>query len=81
MISGKPIVCFAGSAKGITHMHDALVVPDHDWQKMGAAILQLLRDPALAKRLGTNARQTAIENFDWQVLSRKVEAIYQSLVN
>lgn len=81
MICGKPIVCFSGAAKGITHMHDALVVPDHDWREMGRAILQLLRDPALAKRLGVNARQTAINNFDWHVLSKKVEAIYESLIN
>jgi 1,2-diacylglycerol 3-alpha-glucosyltransferase len=81
MISGKPIVCFAGGAKGITHMHDALLVRDHDWQEMGEAILKLLRDPELAIRLGSNARETAINNFDWEILSKKVEAIYQSLMN
>jgi 1,2-diacylglycerol 3-alpha-glucosyltransferase len=81
MISGKPIVCFVGGAKGISHMHDALLVRDHDWQGMGEAILKLLRDPELAKSLGSNARQTAINNFDWQVLSKKVEAIYEVLIN
>jgi 1,2-diacylglycerol 3-alpha-glucosyltransferase len=80
MISGKPIVCFAGAAKGITHMHDALTVPDHDWQEMGKSILTLLHDPVLAQRLGTNARQTAINNFDWQVLAKKVETIYANLL-
>jgi glycosyltransferase involved in cell wall biosynthesis len=81
MISRKPVVCFAGGAKGITHMHDALLVRDHDWQAMGEAILKLLRDPELAKSLGSNARQTVINNFDWQILSKEVEAIYEKLMN
>ena len=62
-------------------MHDALLVRDHDWQGMGEAILKLLRDPELAKSLGSNARQTVINNFDWQILSKEVEAIYEKLMN
>jgi 1,2-diacylglycerol 3-alpha-glucosyltransferase len=81
MISGKPIVCFAGGAKGLTHMQDALVVTDHDWQAMGEAILTFLREPELAKRLGANARENAINNFDWRVISKKVAAVYDSVMN
>ncbi|MBV8098685.1 MAG: glycosyltransferase family 4 protein [Verrucomicrobia bacterium] len=81
MISGKPIVCFAGGAKGLTHMQDALVVKDHDWQAMGEAISTFLRDPELAKRLGSNARDNAINNFDWRVISKKVAAVYESIIN
>ena len=80
MISGKPIVCFAGGAKFVTDMQDALVVPDHDWKAMGAAILKLIRDPELAKRLGANARQNAIDNFDWLAVSKRVAAVYESLL-
>jgi 1,2-diacylglycerol 3-alpha-glucosyltransferase len=80
MISGKPIVCFAGGAKGLTHMQDALVVPDHDWQEMGEAILRFLQDPELAETLGGNARQNAVDNFDWRVVSKRVAAVYESLV-
>jgi len=81
MISGKPIVCFAGGAKGLTHMQDALVVADHDWQAMGEAILTFLRDPELAKRLGDNARENAIKNFDWRAISEKVAAVYDRVAN
>lgn len=81
MISGKPIVCFAGGAKFVTDMQDALVVPDHDWKAMGEAILKLIRDPELAKRLGANARQNAIDNFDWLAVSKRVAAVYESLLN
>jgi 1,2-diacylglycerol 3-alpha-glucosyltransferase len=80
MISGKPIVCFAGAAKGVTHLHDAFIVKDHDWQEMAQAILKLMREPELSQTLGLNARRTAIDNFDWEVLSRKVADIYKTLV-
>jgi 1,2-diacylglycerol 3-alpha-glucosyltransferase len=48
MAAGKPTVCFAGAAKGIVHLREALVVPDHDIDAMGRGILTLLRDRELA---------------------------------
>jgi 1,2-diacylglycerol 3-alpha-glucosyltransferase len=79
MMSAKPIVCFAGSAKGVRHLHDALIVPDHEWEKMGEAIVTLIKDPALAKMLGKNAQETVLNNFDWKILAKKVELIYAGL--
>jgi glycosyltransferase involved in cell wall biosynthesis len=61
-------------------MHDALLVPDHDWEKMGEAITTLLREEKLANELAANAQKTVLENLDWQILARKVEAIYAMLV-
>jgi len=79
MMAAKPIVCFAASAKGVTHLHDALIVPDHNWETMGKAILTILRDPVLAKRLGANAQETVLNNFDWRILAKKIEQIYAGL--
>jgi 1,2-diacylglycerol 3-alpha-glucosyltransferase len=81
MISGKPIVCFTGGAKFVTNMQDALIVPDHNWKAMGEAILKFILEPDLAKRLGANARQNAIDNFDWLAVSKRVTAVYESLLN
>jgi 1,2-diacylglycerol 3-alpha-glucosyltransferase len=80
MMAAKPIVCFAGAAKGVRHLHDAFIVPDHDWEKMGEAIVTVLRDPALGKRLGTHARETVLNHFDWRMLAKKVELIYGDLL-
>ncbi len=80
MAAAKPIVCFTGAAKGIRHNHDALLVPDHDWHRLGDGILRLLRDPELATRLAHNARETAVRDFDWRQLAQKVEHVYDSLV-
>jgi hypothetical protein len=78
MAAGRPIACFAGGAKGVRHMHDAYVVPDHDYRELGGGILALLRDQELAARLGAAAKET-VANFDWRRLCRAVEAVYQEV--
>jgi glycosyltransferase involved in cell wall biosynthesis len=80
MMAAKPTVCFAGAAKGVRHLYDAFIVPDHDWEKMGEAIVTVLRDPALAKRLGTQGHDTVLNNFDWRILAKKVELIYADML-
>ena len=80
MALGKPTVCFTGAAKGVSHLHDAFVVPGEDWHGLADGVLALLSDPALAKTIGANARETVITNFDWNRLALNVAAVYESLV-
>ena len=80
MVAGKPIVCFAGSAKGVRHLHDAFIVPDHDWEALSKGIVTLLRNRALAAELGANARATVLADFDWRQICRKIERIYDKLL-
>jgi glycosyltransferase involved in cell wall biosynthesis len=80
MLAGKPIVCFEGAAKGLRHLHDALIVPDCDCEALGNGIVTLLKDRELAARLGANARTTVLTNFDWQIICQKIEHIYDRLL-
>ncbi len=80
MTMSKPSVCFAGGAKGVRHLHDVLVAPDRDWQAMGQEIVTLLSDPLLRARLGTNARETVLRDFDWRSLCAKIDVIYDQLL-
>jgi 1,2-diacylglycerol 3-alpha-glucosyltransferase len=80
MAAGKPIVVFEGSAKGLQHLHHALVVPDHDWQALGYGMLTLIQDPACAARLGQNARRWADEQFSWKTIVGRIEQVYYELV-
>jgi glycosyltransferase involved in cell wall biosynthesis len=79
MAAGKAIVCFAGAAKGVRHMHDAYVVADHDVSAMSRGIVALLRDSALALKLGAAARETVVKDFDWRHLCTDVEAVYEAM--
>lgn len=80
MAAGKPIVVFAGSAKGLQHMQHAIVVPDHDWRAMGRGIVTLLRDRSLAQKLGQNARSWVTEHLGWPPLVKRIEAVYYELL-
>lgn len=46
---------------------DALIVPKNDPAAMAHAVLRILREPELAKKLSMNARKKA-ENHDWCVI-------------
>jgi 1,2-diacylglycerol 3-alpha-glucosyltransferase len=80
MLAGKPIVCFKGAAKGLRHLHDALIVRDHDCEALGNGIVTLLKDRELAVRLGSNARATVLANFDWRIICQRIERIYDGLL-
>ncbi len=79
MAARKPTVCFAGAAKGVKHMQEVLIVPDHDCEALGQGIVTLLRDPALARKLGANARATLVASFDWRTLCHDVETAYEAM--
>jgi glycosyltransferase involved in cell wall biosynthesis len=79
MLAGRPIVSFAGGAKGVRHLHDAYIVANHDCEALGEGIVTLLKDGALAAKLGANARATVLANFDWRQICAKIECIYDRL--
>ncbi len=81
MAASRPIVCFAGAAKGVRHMREALVAPDHDWRQFASEIVTLLHNPELAKRLGTEARRMVLAQFDWHDLCQDIEAVYSAMVD
>ena len=80
MVARKPIVSFVSAAKGVQHLREAWLAPDHDWNALGEGIITLLRDRPLAERLAATARETALREFDWRQLGKKIEAIYESLL-
>jgi glycosyltransferase involved in cell wall biosynthesis len=76
MAAGKPTVCFAGAAKGVEHLREAFVVPDHDLEAMAHGIVTLMRDQALAQHIGDEAKRTILTEFDWKILCTKIENVY-----
>src|SRR5438046_7858144 len=80
MLAGKPIVSFAGGAKGVRHLHDAFIVSNHDCVALGRGIVTLLNDRKLAAELGAHARATVLANFDWRHICAKIERIYDRIL-
>ncbi|MCH5673541.1 glycosyltransferase family 4 protein [Streptomyces gilvus] len=81
MACGTPVV---GSAVGgIPHVvrdeHDGVLVPPGDPDALAAACRRILTDGALADRLGTAGRRSAVERFAWPALTDQYLRLFKSL--
>lgn len=81
MAAGRAIVVAEGSACGLRHLEDAWVVENGTSEGMAAAILALLEDPALAQRLGEQARQRAEREHAWARIAVDVEEVYEEMAS
>ena len=81
MLTGLPCVTtgVGGIPEIAIHEKTALVVPTEDSKELGNAIRRLLSDPALARRLGDEARRHCAANFSYQRMLDKMEEIYRQV--
>jgi glycosyltransferase involved in cell wall biosynthesis len=82
MAAGRPVVA---TAVGHTvHVIDdgvhGLLVPPGNAPALAHAVRRLVRDPALAARLGEAARRRARDRYSREVMVRNFEDFYQNLV-
>ena len=47
---------------------------------LSAAVIDLMKDPALLKQFGAAGRQRAAAEFGWPAVARATLALYQSLI-
>lgn len=59
---------------------NGLLVPVKDSGALAAAIEKLAADPALRRRLGTNARKTIDRRFNWDTRAAEIIHLYNSLL-
>jgi glycosyltransferase involved in cell wall biosynthesis len=81
LAAGKPVVVCRGSAQGIEHLENGWVVEDGDRDGFAEAVLRLLEDEPLRRRLSENARRTVRETFSWESLIPRYEEVYQEVLN
>lgn len=81
MLTGLPCVStgVGGIPEAAIHEKTALVVPAQDPRALGDAIQRLLTDPALARRLGDEARRHCAANFSYQRMLDRMEEIYRQV--
>jgi glycosyltransferase involved in cell wall biosynthesis len=80
MAVGRPIVCFEGSAAGLKHERDALIVPDGDVAAFADAVLRLLGTPQLADRLARSAQELVVSR-SWLQVADRVDDVYMRVTN
>jgi glycosyltransferase involved in cell wall biosynthesis len=80
MASARGIVSFAGSAKLLRDDLTGLVVANRDTDAFARAILRLVDDPALARRLGNAARGEVIDTATWDRAALNCEGVYRMML-
>jgi D-inositol-3-phosphate glycosyltransferase len=78
---GVPVV--ASSVGGLRHVVEdgtsGLLVPPNDPAAFARGIVTILRDPGLARRLGTGAHDRAA-TYPWEVTADRLTSVYEELV-
>ena len=82
MAAGLPVVATAvgGTPELVVEGETGLLVPPRDPAALAQAILTLLNDPELARRLGKNGRYRATTQFTIQQMVQQTENLYQQLI-
>jgi len=82
MASGTPVVCsrIGGLPEVVEDRVTGLLVQPGDVDALHDALYELLRDRALAARLGRNARERALERFTWAACARRCLAAYDEVL-
>ena len=80
MAAGRAIVASEGSAMGVRHLENGLVVEDGDMAGLASAIVRLLDNPLLARQLGAEAQRTVEAEYGWDQGCRSIEAVYARAV-
>lgn len=75
---GRPVLgaCSGGIPDAVAHEDSGLLVPPDDPAAAAVALVRLLGDPALARRLGEGGRRRAREVLSWE---RAARAIFETM--
>ncbi len=81
MACAKPVIAsnIGGPAEIIQHQKTGLLVPPAQPKILATKILELLSNETELKKMGANARKTAIEKYSWEKISEKYHSLYQTL--
>ena len=80
MATGLPVVATRIGGTPALVGDAGLLVPPGDPSALAAALLDLVRDPAAASRLGVAARSRALAEFGMNRMLERVEALYRRLL-
>lgn len=82
MACGLPAVCFdfkCGPRDIIVEGENGLIVPDGDIEGLAEAIVRLMRDEELRKRMGENAKRV-VETYSEERVMRMWEDLYEEIL-
>ncbi len=69
-----------GSSEVIIDGETGLLVPPKDPEKLAEAIIMLLENKVLRNRLKMNARKYIVATHDWEIITDRIEKVYEKCV-
>jgi glycosyltransferase involved in cell wall biosynthesis len=81
MAAGLPVVATAvgGNPELVRDGREGLLVPPRDGRRLAGEVARLLDDPALARRLGANARARVERHYSREAMVRRFQEFYRRL--
>lgn len=78
----KPVIAgrSGGMMDAVIDAKTGLLVDPYNVSEIAGAIIRLLTDQGLARRLGENGRRRVENEFDWQVVGAKIERILEKVI-
>lgn len=70
-----------GSSELIKHSENGLLVPPKNPEKLAESIMYLLENEEFRYRIGYNARDHIVKNYDWETITDGFEKLYHHLVH
>lgn len=79
MAMGVPVVCSHVGFKGLGIKSGEGAIMETDTNAFAEAICKLLSDEEYRKQVGNAGAKVIAENFDWEVVTRKLEQYFQEI--
>jgi glycosyltransferase involved in cell wall biosynthesis len=82
MAAGLPCIAtrVGGNAEALQEGVNGFLIDSEDHETLAERLLQVLRDPQAARRMGRRARETAVERFSMSAMVDRLMDIYDELV-
>ena len=82
MAAARPVVTtdVGGAREAVEEGETGYVVAPGDDEAMAARVVELLRDPERARRMGERGRRVVEEKFSCEAQLARTEALYESLL-
>lgn len=71
---------YGGASEIISQGQNGIIIDDLEANVLSKNIIKLLQDDELRKKIGLNARQTAMEKYMWSESAEKMESLYEKLL-
>lgn len=73
----RPVVTTTVGSRGLDAVEGEHILVADDAESYARQVIAILRDPSLRERIGQNGRQFVESRYDWQVIVRRREEIFE----